>query len=123
MTTDTIAEQVSTMHAGLANQPPNEIMGAFAPEQADLAARGTPSGVAATGASLPDADLLDAHGTPTTLHDVTDGRPAVIVFYRGAWVPLLQPRPQRLPGPAPTGIDRTRREADCRQPPRSRTKP
>ena len=87
MTTDTIAEQVSTMHAGLANQPPNEIMGAFAREQADLAARGIPSGVAATGASLPDADLLDAHGTPTTLYAVTDGRPAVIVFYRGAWCP------------------------------------
>ena len=62
-------------------------MGAFAREQADLAARGTPSGVAATGASLPDADLLDAHGTPTTLYAVTDGRPAVIVFYRGAWCP------------------------------------
>src|SRR5271170_156266 len=87
MTTDTIAEQVSTMHAGLASQPPNEIMGAFAREQADLAARGTPNGVAATGASLPDADLLDAHGTPTTLYTVTDGRPAVIVFYRGAWCP------------------------------------
>src|ERR1700722_10379808 len=87
MTTDTIAEQVSTMHAGMAAEPPNEIMGAFTRERADLAARGTPNGVAAAGAGLPDAGLLDAHGTPTTLCAVTDGRPAVIVFYRGAWCP------------------------------------
>jgi peroxiredoxin len=87
MTTDTIAEQVSTMHAGMVAQPPNQIMGAFAREQTDLAARGIPNGVAATGASLPDADLLGAHGTSTTLYGVTGGRPAVIVFYRGGWCP------------------------------------
>ena len=75
------------MRAGLANQSPNEIMGAFTREQAELAVQGVPSGVAATGASLPDADLLDAHGTPTTLYRVIDGRPAVIVFYRGVWCP------------------------------------
>lgn len=74
MTTDTIAEQPSNMPAGLANQPPDEAMGAFAREQADPAVQGTSSGVAATGASLPDADLLDAHGIPTTLYGVTDGR-------------------------------------------------
>jgi peroxiredoxin len=87
MTTGTIAEQVSTMLAGMAAQPPNEIMGSFTREQADLAAHGIPNGVAATGASLPDADLLDAHGTPATLYSVTGGRPAVIVFYRGVWCP------------------------------------
>jgi peroxiredoxin len=87
MTTDTIADQVSAMHAGMAAQAPNEIMGVFTREQAELAARGTPSGVAVTGAGLPDADLLDAHGIPTTLYRVTDGRPTVIVFYRGAWCP------------------------------------
>ena len=87
MSTDTIAEQVSTMHASMAAQPPNEVMGAFAHEQADLAAQGIPSGVVATGTILPNADLLDAHGTPITLYGVTDGRPAVVVFYRGAWCP------------------------------------
>ena len=73
MTTDTIAEQVSTMHAGMATQPPNEVMGAFTREQADLAAQGIPSSVVAAGASLPDTNLLDAHGTPTTLYGVTGG--------------------------------------------------
>jgi len=87
MTTDTIAEQVSTMHAGMATQPPNEVMGAFTREQADLAAQGIPSSVVAAGASLPDANLLDAHGTPTTFYGVTGGRPAVVVFYRGSWCP------------------------------------
>jgi peroxiredoxin len=87
MTTDTIAEQVRAMQAGMVAQPVNEIMGAFTREQADLAAQGIPNGVAAAGTDLPDADLLDVHGTPTTLYAATDGRPAVIVFYRGAWCP------------------------------------
>jgi peroxiredoxin len=87
MSTDTIAEQVSTMHAGMVTQPPNEVMGAFTREQTALAAQGISSSVVAAGANLPDANLLDAHGTPTTLYGVTGGRPAVVVFYRGSWCP------------------------------------
>jgi hypothetical protein len=36
----TIAEQVSRLLKTMASQPPNEIMGAFTREQADLAAPG-----------------------------------------------------------------------------------
>ena len=44
----TIPERVAEMHATLAAQPPSEAMGAFAREQAELAA-----GVAPPGGSFP----------------------------------------------------------------------
>jgi peroxiredoxin len=88
MTTEsTIAGRVAEMHASMAAQPPNEVMGAFVQEQAALAAAGIPDGVAAPGTLIPDAGLLDVHGSPTTLHTVTADRPAVLVFYRGPWCP------------------------------------
>jgi peroxiredoxin len=62
-------------------------MGAFAREQAELAAKWTPAGVVEVGATLPDAGLLDAHGAATTLHEALGDRGAVLVFYRGAWCP------------------------------------
>ena len=71
----------------MADQPPNEVMGAFGREQADLAAAGVPAGIAAVGTVVADADLLDPHGAPTTLYAATGGRAAVLVFYRGAWCP------------------------------------
>ena len=64
-----------------------DIMAAFAAEQADLDAGGVPGGVAAPGSSMPDGELLDVQGVPTTLAQVRAGRPAVVVFYRGAWCP------------------------------------
>jgi peroxiredoxin len=36
---------------------------------------------------MPDGDLLDVHGGATSLAQVRAGRPAVVVFYRGAWCP------------------------------------
>jgi peroxiredoxin len=39
------------------------------------------------GTILPDADLLDVHGTATTLYAVTGATTSVLVFYRGAWCP------------------------------------
>jgi len=83
----TITDRVDEMHASMAAQPPNEVMGAFGREQAALAAAGVPDGVAAAGTRMADADLLDVHGSPTTLYTVTADRPAVLVFYRGAWCP------------------------------------
>src|SRR5271156_2469682 len=56
-------------------------------EQAALAAAGLPPGVLPVGATLPNAHLVDPHGTPTELYDALAGRPAVVVFYRGAWCP------------------------------------
>jgi predicted trehalose synthase len=56
----TIPERVAEMHATLAAQPPSEAMGAFAREQAELAA-----GVAPARRVLPDADLVDVDGAAT----------------------------------------------------------
>ncbi len=36
---------------------------------------------------MPDGEVLDVHGSPTTLAAVRGERPAVVVFYRGAWCP------------------------------------
>jgi peroxiredoxin len=88
MTTEsTITGRVAEMHASTAAQPPNEVMGAFGREQAALAAAGVPGGVATPGTQIPDAGLLDVHGSPTTLYAATADGAAVLVFYRGAWCP------------------------------------
>jgi hypothetical protein len=42
----TITARVTEMHATTSAQPPSEVMGAFAREQAELAAGGLPAGVA-----------------------------------------------------------------------------
>jgi peroxiredoxin len=36
---------------------------------------------------MPDDELLDVRGAATSLAQVRAGRPAVVVFYRGAWCP------------------------------------
>jgi peroxiredoxin len=83
----TIAEQVRQMNETMAAQPPNEVMGAFAREQADLAARPAPEGVVEVSETLADVELLDAHGSATRLYEELAGRVSVLVFYRGAWCP------------------------------------
>jgi peroxiredoxin len=59
---------------------------AFTREQAALAAR-VPSQAFRLGTPIPDAELLDVHGSTTTLHAAIAGRAAVVVLYRGAWCP------------------------------------
>jgi peroxiredoxin len=83
----TIAEQVQEMHRNSAGRLPAEVAAKFAQDQADLEAAGKPAGAATPGTAMPDGDLLDAHGKPTTLAASTAGKPAVVVFYRGAWCP------------------------------------
>jgi len=85
--TTTIAQQVSNLAETMAAQPPNEVMGAFTREQAELAAKGVPDGVIEVGATLPDVDLLDPHGATTTLYEALGDQVAVLVFYRGGWCP------------------------------------
>jgi peroxiredoxin len=90
MTTQTpsIGEQAQAFLAGPAAAMPAEVMGAFAAEQADLDEAGVPTGVSAPGAPMPDGELLDVRGAATSLARVRAGRPAVVVFYRGAWCPF-----------------------------------
>jgi peroxiredoxin len=75
-TNSTIAERVNALHQDLAGQLPDEVLTAFGGEQAGLDAAGVPEGVLTPGATMPDGDLVDAHG-----------KPAVVVTYRGAWCP------------------------------------
>ena len=84
----TIAEQVQAMGKGMAAQLPAEVLAAFGAEQAQLDATGVPAGAAGAGTVMPDGDLLDAHGAATTLGKARNGKPAVVVFYRGAWCPF-----------------------------------
>jgi peroxiredoxin len=83
--TTPIADEVARMHADAKSR--NESENPFTREQAMLAAAGTPSGIASVGSTLPDAQLLDPFGNPTTLSEALDGKAAVIVLYRGAWCP------------------------------------
>jgi peroxiredoxin len=85
--TTTIADRVAKMDAGRAGQIPDEVLGVFHAEQAALDARGVPTGIAESGDTLGDFDLLDVHGAPTTLSAALGGRTAVVVLYRGAWCP------------------------------------
>jgi peroxiredoxin len=71
----------------MASRPPNDVMGAFAREQAELAALGSPEAVLPVGTTMPDADLLDPHGAATSLYHELGGQTAVVIFYRGAWCP------------------------------------
>ena len=75
----TIPERVAEMHATLAAQPPSEAMGAFAREQAELAA-----GVAPAVRVLPDGDLVNVHGAATRLYAAAGSGTSVLVFYRGS---------------------------------------
>ncbi|HEX3788533.1 MAG TPA: peroxiredoxin-like family protein [Pseudonocardiaceae bacterium] len=86
-TDQTIVEQVVTLSTAMAGQLPAEVREVFAAEQTHLDAAGLPDGLATTGAAFPDAPLLDAHGRPTSVTAARAGRPAVVVFYRGAWCP------------------------------------
>jgi peroxiredoxin len=88
VTTDlSIAEQVAEHHGASAGQLPAGIAEAFAAEQRDLAAAGHPSATAGPGDRMPDGNLLDAAGQPTSLAEALASRPGVIVFYRGGWCP------------------------------------
>jgi hypothetical protein len=82
----TIAKQVRQMNETMAAQPPNEVMGAFDREQADLAAQPAPEGVVEVGDTLADFELLDPNGSGTSLYQALGGRVSVLVFYRGRGV-------------------------------------
>ena len=88
MTADlTIAEQVAEHHGASAGRLPADVAEAFAAEQRNLAAAGLPSAAAGSGDRMPDGNLLDVSGQPTSLAEALGSRPGVIVFYRGGWCP------------------------------------
>jgi peroxiredoxin len=83
----TITDRVESMEREIGDQLPAEALATFHREQERMAGLGVPAGVAAPGLTLPEIELLDVHGAATSLAAAQDGRPAVLVFYRGAWCP------------------------------------
>jgi peroxiredoxin len=83
----TLADRVAQLQSGMAGHLPDDVLNAFRAEQAALQAGGVPDGIAAPGEAMPDAQLLDVHGAPTTLSEAVAGRNAVVALYRGAWCP------------------------------------
>lgn len=82
-----IAEQVAALNETVSAQAPADALNVFAAEQSELDAAGVPAGVSKVGTVMTSASLLDADGNLTTLEQTRAGRPAVVVFYRGAWCP------------------------------------
>jgi peroxiredoxin len=104
-----IADQVGQLKTAMAGQAPAEVLAVFEAEQAELNTVGVPATAATPGTQLPDVELISAEGTPVSLHAVTNGSPAVIVFYRGAWCPycnitLKTYQDQLLPDLAERGV-------------------
>ncbi len=87
MSNQTIAEQVDVFNADFTQQIGPELTQVFSQEQLDLTAAGVPAGAVAVGDVLRDATLLVTDGSSTTLGAALQGKPAVLVFYRGAWCP------------------------------------
>jgi peroxiredoxin len=83
----TIADKVDAIRRHTAEHLPANVRAALEAEEAELNAEGVPDGVPAAGAAMPDGALLDVHGEPTSLEKMRGGKPAVVVFYRGAWCP------------------------------------
>ena len=83
----TIAEDVEVLHQELADQVPDQVLSPLFAEQKMLDAADVPDAAAKAGSAIPDGELLDAHGQATTLRAARAGKPAVVVFYRGAWCP------------------------------------
>jgi len=84
---DSMTQKLTATLEGSLTQLPSEVSAAFAADRDGLDSAGTPAGVAAVGTAVADVDLLTAQGATTRLHTELGGRPAVLVFYRGAWCP------------------------------------
>ncbi|HEV2639136.1 MAG TPA: peroxiredoxin-like family protein [Actinocrinis sp.] len=83
----TVAEKIVQVSEVAASRLPADVLAVFHAEQARFDAEGVPEGVLRPGEQMPDGKLLDVHGEPTSLGQVRNGRPAVVVFYRGDWCP------------------------------------
>jgi peroxiredoxin len=86
-THETIASQVAALQAGMAGHLPADVGAAFAAEQTALQTAEVPAGVLTIGDPFPSVELLGAAGETTSVDIAASGRPAVVVFYRGAWCP------------------------------------
>lgn len=82
-----VADRVAELQRKSAPRLPAEVKAAFDADLARVTAAGIPADVVSAGTVMPEGDVVDERGHPTTLSTVRAGRPAVVVFYRGAWCP------------------------------------
>ena len=87
MTTTSISEQVGEFNAGFISQIGPDLSAVFDQEQRDLKSAGVPANAVKIGDIVADATLIGLDAQAVNLFTVTAGRPAVLVFYRGAWCP------------------------------------
>ena len=87
MTTTSISEQVGEFNAGFISQIGPDLSAVFDQEQRDLKSAGVPVNAVKIGDIVADATLIGLDAQAVNLFTVTAGRPAVLVFYRGAWCP------------------------------------
>ena len=87
MTTTSISDQVGEFNTGFSAQIGPDLSAVFDVEQQELTRAGVPAQAVKTGDVVADAPLVGLDGQPVNLFSVTAGRPAVLVFYRGAWCP------------------------------------
>jgi peroxiredoxin len=83
----TIREQSEQIQAAAAERLPVEVLEVFNRSIQNLVDEGIPSNVVSVGDALPSFTLSDAMGSPTSLDQLVESGPAVIVFYRGGWCP------------------------------------
>jgi peroxiredoxin len=85
--TDTIHDQSEQLKAAAAQHLPADVLAVFDQSIRGFLDEGVPSDVIAVGDKLQSFTLFDATGAPTTLDQLVEAGPAVIVFYRGGWCP------------------------------------
>jgi peroxiredoxin len=83
----TVTEQVAAFNEQLAAQAPAEILAVYGAELAGLEEVGVAIAVPGPGVPMPDGQLLEINGAATTLAATRNGRPAVVITYRGEWCP------------------------------------
>lgn len=87
MSSATIQSQVEEFNQGFEAQIGPALASTFAKEQADLRSSGIPDAVISVGDKLPEATLVTPDSQQVQLSEILGSRPAVLVFYRGAWCP------------------------------------
>lgn len=87
MSNQTIAEQVDVFNDGFTTQIGPDLSDVFAREQLALTEAGVPAAAVRVGDTVRDAELVTTDGGTTTLAAALQGKPGVLVFYRGAWCP------------------------------------
>lgn len=95
-----IREQSQQLKVAASSRLPAEVVAVFDRSVEQMRQKGVPSGTVAVGDRLESFILSDATGAPVTLEDLVADGPAVIVFYRGGWCPVLQPGVTHLPAGA-----------------------